>query len=61
MELVVDADILCPFCGESFTVAIDTSQGDYDTVQDCEVCCRPMRVSARCAPGRLDALDAFPE
>ena len=61
MDLLVETDIACPFCGEFFSVAIDTSQGDYETVQDCEVCCRPMRVAVRCAPGRIDALETFSE
>ncbi len=61
MDLITEADLQCPFCGEIFPVEIDTSQGDYETVQDCEVCCRPMRVVARCSPGRLDALDSFAE
>ncbi|MBV9658789.1 MAG: CPXCG motif-containing cysteine-rich protein [Verrucomicrobia bacterium] len=61
MNWLVDAEILCPFCGEAFTAEIDTSQGDYETVQDCEICCRPFRLEVRCAPGRLESLDALPE
>ena len=61
MDLIVESEIFCPFCGESFPVEIDTSQGSYETVQDCEVCCRPFRLLARCAPGEVHSLDALPE
>ncbi len=32
---------------------IDTSQGSYDTVDDCYVCCRPMTVYVECEPGEV--------
>lgn len=51
MELLVETDVECPFCGEWFPLVIDTSQGDYDAVDDCSVCCRPMTLTVRCAPG----------
>lgn len=38
-------DVRCPYCGETVAVAVDASEGGYDTIEDCAVCCRPMRVS----------------
>jgi hypothetical protein len=32
----------CPYCGESFESAFDTSAGDAELVEDCAVCCRPI-------------------
>ena len=37
--------VTCPFCWESVSLLIDGSVGNQEYVEDCEVCCRPMRVS----------------
>lgn len=49
----VPHEITCPHCYESITVMIDTSAGDCDFVQDCEVCCRPIRFVVECEPGEI--------
>jgi hypothetical protein len=51
--MIVQADVSCPWCGEYFALAIDTLEGDFDTIVDCEVCCRPMEITARCEPGEV--------
>ena len=43
--------IECPHCGESFSLALDISEGSAELIVDCEVCCRPMTVSVRIADG----------
>ena len=53
MELVVETEITCPHCGEVFPLQIDTSQGDHTTVEDCNVCCRPIMLRVRCRPGEV--------
>lgn len=53
-----EAEIRCPFCGEDITVLIDCSVDDQDYIEDCSVCCRPIRIRARCADGELVSLDA---
>jgi hypothetical protein len=35
----------CPWCGEISGAAIDLTTGDRTWVEDCQVCCRPMRVT----------------
>jgi len=41
----------CPYCGEPITMLLDLSEnGEQDYIEDCEVCCRPIRV-------RLEATD----
>lgn len=40
----------CPYCGESISLLIDASalsDSFHDTsyIEDCEVCCRPIRVT----------------
>lgn len=56
MEYLVEVDVECPACGEYFPVTVDTSQGDYETTDDCAVCCRPMTVMVQCSPGQVDSV-----
>jgi len=51
------ADIQCPFCGQSFELAIDTSVSIQRFTTDCEVCCRPFEVIAECEPGEIVSLE----
>ena len=51
MSYVVEADIPCPWCGEVFPTTVDTSQGDYTTIEDCAVCCQPIELVIACSPG----------
>jgi len=47
------ADIQCPFCGQSFAVAVDTSVASQRFTTDCEVCCRPLEIMADCESGEV--------
>lgn len=38
------ADIACPYCGETITLAVDDSAGDQQYIEDCHVCCKPIEV-----------------
>ncbi len=60
MDWLVEVEIECPACGEGSLVAIDTTQGDYVTMDDCAVCCRPMQVEVRCRPGEVLAVETTP-
>jgi hypothetical protein len=53
------ADIQCPFCGQTFEAAIDTSVASQRFTTDCEVCCRPFEVVAECAPGEILSVDVL--
>lgn len=35
----------CPYCGEAIELLLDSSAGDDEYVEDCEVCCRPMTIA----------------
>jgi hypothetical protein len=38
--------VMCPYCGEPNEIGIDAGGGnDQDYVEDCQVCCRPWRVT----------------
>jgi hypothetical protein len=44
MELLERITIDCPYCGEPNALLVDTSAGAQEYIEDCSVCCRPMRV-----------------
>ena len=37
----------CPFCWATISMVLDLSVQDQDYIEDCEVCCRPIRVRFR--------------
>lgn len=42
----MDAVVVCPYCGESVEIGLDPGSGNaQEYVEDCQVCCRPWRVS----------------
>ena len=51
------AEVQCPFCGQSFTVPVDTRQASQRFTTDCEVCCRPMEVRVECEAGEIVSVD----
>jgi hypothetical protein len=36
--------VQCPYCGEPFETALDTSGGSSSYIEDCQVCCRPIEM-----------------
>ena len=54
--MLLEIQVQCPHCGEVITTTADTSQGDYATIEDCEVCCAPMNIEVTCEPGRVEAI-----
>ena len=38
-------EIQCPYCGEIIEILVDTSAGDQEYIEDCQVCCRPIEFS----------------
>ena len=57
MNFVVEVEIECPYCGESFPASVDTSQGSSSTIEDCSVCCRPIAVNFECEPGEVFSVE----
>ncbi len=49
--------IECPHCGESFSLALDVSEGSAEFIIDCEVCCRPMTVAVQIEDAEIVSLD----
>lgn len=36
----------CPYCWEDISMLIDVSQHQQTYIEDCEVCCNPIQISA---------------
>ncbi|MDQ6624653.1 MAG: CPXCG motif-containing cysteine-rich protein [Verrucomicrobiota bacterium] len=53
MNPLVETDIGCPHCGESFPLLVDTMQREQSLVEDCSVCCRPINLTITCEPGEV--------
>lgn len=44
MNGLYEANIACPYCGESGVVMVDESAGEQSCFEDCHVCCRPILI-----------------
>jgi hypothetical protein len=53
MELIVEMEVVCPRCGESFPLQIDTSQGNQSVIEDCAICCQSITMRIDCRPGSV--------
>ncbi|WP_353662174.1 CPXCG motif-containing cysteine-rich protein [Hydrogenimonas sp. SS33] len=43
----------CPYCWQRISILIDGGLPFFEGVEDCEVCCRPITVTARIEEGRI--------
>jgi hypothetical protein len=57
MELEVESRVICPYCGAIFTTVVDTSSGTFSTIEDCEVCCRPIALNVHCHFGEIESVE----
>ncbi len=53
LNQLVETEIACPHCGESFPLLVDTTQEEQTLVEDCSVCCRPINLTIVCEPGEV--------
>lgn len=42
MPGLLEVDLQCPACWETFVVLVDPSLSRQELVEDCAVCCRPL-------------------
>lgn len=47
MNLLREAGISCPYCGELITILVDGSLEEQQYIEDCQVCCQPMDIHVR--------------
>jgi hypothetical protein len=55
--MIEDYAAQCPYCGEPIVLELDLSAGSQVYVEDCAVCCRPMRVALNVALDGSYAVD----
>jgi len=55
-----DVEVHCPHCGEPFAIAVETGFPHCEMIEDCAVCCRPIRFLIRCEAGEVTSLEALP-
>ena len=59
MQAIESKLILCPYCGESFEITIDLSQGQQKYIEDCYVCCQPITIDINVdEQGELSSINA---
>ena len=46
-DMLDTKQISCPYCWESIEILVDPSVDEQDYIEDCEVCCRPIRFLVR--------------
>jgi hypothetical protein len=46
MLLQENVETYCPSCGESIQLLVDCSIPEQEYIEDCQVCCRPILISA---------------
>jgi hypothetical protein len=47
IELIQEARVNCPYCGEVISVLLDGSVDEQEYIEDCQVCCRPIVLHVR--------------
>jgi hypothetical protein len=58
-EPVAFVTIRCPYCGERYGTALDLSAGSLHAIEDCQVCCQPIEITATVKDdGTLDSVHA---
>ncbi|MGB0777660.1 MAG: CPXCG motif-containing cysteine-rich protein [Flavobacteriaceae bacterium] len=48
-----EQDYFCPFCAAEVSVLLDPSVAQSSYIEDCEVCCRPLRFEVEFESGTL--------
>lgn len=58
MDSLDDVALECPYCGETFCILADTRYERQEMIEDCSVCCRPIRLTMQFSGGELVSLSA---
>jgi transposase-like protein len=61
VEILVQAFVDCPSCGEPMVLEVDTTFDEQSYFEDCPTCCRSMEIFVRCRPGEVLGLSATAE
>jgi hypothetical protein len=56
-----EAVVMCPYCGEANEIGLDAGSGAFQEYEeDCQVCCRPWRVTVAYDEGGRAHVTAVP-
>jgi hypothetical protein len=55
--MFIDVEVQCPACWEMVPLQLDPDAVDHDLIEDCPVCCRPMRVRAHLDEDRTGVVE----
>lgn len=50
--LTLEYFFTCPHCGEEISMILDLSVTPQEYIEDCEVCCRPVKLSFEIEDGQ---------
>lgn len=57
MNFLEVCEVQCPYCGELIECLIDCSIAHQQYIEDCQVCCKPMVITASVTPqGKLNVV-----
>ncbi|MCA9484757.1 MAG: CPXCG motif-containing cysteine-rich protein [Nitrospina sp.] len=56
---MIEHEFICPYCGEWISMVIDLSAGGQEYIEDCEVCCRPIKIAYGVEDGELSWVQAM--
>lgn len=54
----VEKSFTCPHCWENISIVIDLTTGSQEFIEDCEVCCHPIRFQCEIVEGELENFSA---
>ena len=57
-DLLLHQVIQCPYCWEQIGIDLDLSVEGQSYIEDCQVCCQPIRITYRSDNGELADLEA---
>jgi len=56
--MIEETTVICPHCWENVSLVVDLSEPSQDYVEDCPVCCQPMRIILTAEDGSLVGIEA---
>ncbi len=55
--MLEETRVTCPHCWEEITLTLDLSVPAQDYVEDCPVCCHPLRILVSAEDGELTGIE----
>ena len=54
--MLAEQCIACPYCWENIDILLDLSVDSQDYIEDCQVCCQPIRIQYVADNGNLTSV-----